>query len=303
MPDFKRFIVNRSVADLRREPQEHVGIYEKDPLQESQLLYGESVKGFSENNSWVFVEALEQQRYTEKDGWTGHPGWIKRSDLIEVESFRNNNATAIKPWINIYADCQSTMPLGSVSFGTSFQTLEQQGEWHRILLPNGDLGAVKKEDLQFAAMSFSDAERRRILSLAELFIGYPYFWGGRSAFCGQKKEKPLTSCDCSGFVNLLYRSQGIALPRDAHDQFLSCNKKEHGGLKPADLIFLASADKPARMGHVMLYAGGDAFIDANITDNKIVKSTGLERFGRALNRLHWGESFGKYVIYFGTLQL
>jgi hypothetical protein len=303
MPDFKTFIVNRSVVDLRREPQEHVGFYEKDPLQESQLLYGESVKGFSENNLWVFVEAVEQQRYTEKDGWTGYPGWIKKSDLIEVKSFRNNNATAIKPWVNIYADCHSSKLLDSVSFGTRFQTFEQQGEWYSVLLPNGSLGAVKGEDLQLVSIAFSEAERRHILSLAESFIGYPYLWGGCSAFRGQKQERPLTSCDCSGFVNLLYRSHGIALPRDAHDQFLRCDKKEHADLKEADLIFLASADKPARISHVMLYAGGDVFIDANITDRKIVKSTGLERFGCALNSLHCGESFGKYVFYFGALQL
>ena len=41
-----------------------------------------------------------------------------------------------------------------------------------------------------------------------MYINSPYLWGGRSPF----------GIDCSGFVQLVYRMNGIQLPRDASDQ-------------------------------------------------------------------------------------
>jgi len=43
---------------------------------------------------------------------------------------------------------------------------------------------------------------------AQRFLNTPYLWGGRSAF----------GMDCSGFVQLVFRSMGIAMPRDARQQ-------------------------------------------------------------------------------------
>lgn len=49
---------------------------------------------------------------------------------------------------------------------------------------------------------------RQLLEDAMLYMNAPYCWGGRSPF----------GIDCSGFVQMTYKLQGISLRRDAHQQ-------------------------------------------------------------------------------------
>ena len=41
-----------------------------------------------------------------------------------------------------------------------------------------------------------------------MFLNAPYLWGGRTVF----------GCDCSGFVQTVYKMMGIALERDSSQQ-------------------------------------------------------------------------------------
>lgn len=49
---------------------------------------------------------------------------------------------------------------------------------------------------------------KQILDTAFLFLNAPYLWGGKSPF----------GIDCSGFTQLVYKLNGIKLPRDAYQQ-------------------------------------------------------------------------------------
>lgn len=95
-------------------------------------------------------------------------------------------------------------------------------------------------------------DRKRIITDAITYLGVPYLWGGRS-----KK-----GVDCSGLVNLLYRAQGILIPRDAQDQCLKSARIEHKDLLPGDLVFFTPQSKPERVTHVALYIDSHRCIEA-----------------------------------------
>jgi len=42
------------------------------------------------------------------------------------------------------------------------------------------------------------------------------------------REDCIAGADCSGIINLIFRSCGIEVPRDSHDQFLKSNKIKKG---------------------------------------------------------------------------
>ena len=52
------------------------------------------------------------------------------------------------------------------------------------------------------------SQKKYLIENALIYLNAPYLWGGRS---------PL-GIDCSGFTQLVYRLQGIKLPRDAYQQ-------------------------------------------------------------------------------------
>lgn len=52
------------------------------------------------------------------------------------------------------------------------------------------------------------SQKKFLIENALIYLNAPYLWGGRSPF----------GIDCSGFTQLIYRLQGIKLPRDAYQQ-------------------------------------------------------------------------------------
>ncbi len=96
-------------------------------------------------------------------------------------------------------------------------------------------------------------DREQLVEDAKKFLDAPYLFGGRSSCLPDK----IASVDCSSLINLLYRGQGISLPRDAHDQFLFGERVATP--LPGDLLYLAKAE---RINHVVLKLFDDIFIES-----------------------------------------
>ncbi len=84
------------------------------------------------------------------------------------------------------------------------------------------------------------------LKTAESFIGVPYLWGGTTAL----------GLDCSGFVQQVYRLNGVALPRDADQQAMLGRKVEEA--RAGDLMFFGAES----VTHVALATSATEFIHA-----------------------------------------
>jgi len=88
-------------------------------------------------------------------------------------------------------------------------------------------------------------------SIAGKMMGSPYLWGGYSS----------KASDCSGFVKLIYFSQGIILARDASQQARygeSVDFKSINNLQTGDLLFFGRSE--AQITHVGFYLEKGNFI-------------------------------------------
>jgi hypothetical protein len=167
--------------------------------------------------------------------------------------------------------------------------------------------------------------RGSIVNTAKLFLGAPYLWGGRSVGFASSKFPVLRSSrsttaegggvqsselnanselkrfasgqpdskrrnthmgvDCSGLINLVFRANNIDIPRNAHVQWLVTPKITHDAMQPGDLIFVSSQGEFSKISHVMIFLGGDEFIEALETGTVVKTDSFGDKFGKTLVEL------------------
>lgn len=98
-----------------------------------------------------------------------------------------------------------------------------------------------------------------VVARGEEYLGVPYKWGGSTP----------AGFDCSGFVQYIYRDQGVSLPRTSRQM-------AHAGaevpadvswLREGDLMLFASAG--SRIDHVAIYAGNNQIIHSSSSGNGV----------------------------------
>lgn len=287
-----QYVVHVPVCDLRREPSSHSNQI-KDPLQESQLLYGERLLVKEMRGDWAFIEALEQKKYMREGCWKGYPGWVKASQITPVQEFPDYNLVVQLPWVQF--------DRLNLSFGTHLKGIQKNENIWTIVLADQSLHEISAHAVSeiISHNRLSLANRLAILHQGLNFLGSPYLWGGRSAF--NRESNFITSMDCSGLTNLLYRVQGFEIPRDAHDQRRQCQEIEFEVLQPADFIFTADIESSERVGHVMLYKEGDTLLEASLDTGCTRFITGKEKLGKPLSEIKSGEHIGKFIVWFGSI--
>jgi cell wall-associated NlpC family hydrolase len=97
------------------------------------------------------------------------------------------------------------------------------------------------------------------VSTGEEHLGVPYKWGGSTP----------SGFDCSGFVQYVYRDQGVSLPRTSRQM-------AHAGVSvPADVSWLREGDlmlfasNGSRIDHVAIYAGDNRIIHSSSSGNGV----------------------------------
>lgn len=117
----------------------------------------------------------------------------------------------------------------------------------------------------------SGVDPQELVNYALQFVGNPYVWGGNSLTHG---------CDCSGFVNLIYRHFGFTgVPR------YSQAFKQYG--RPVAYANIKAGDIVVYPGHVAIYIGNGKIVEAQsskagITCNRRVNCNTITGIRRAL---------------------
>jgi cell wall-associated NlpC family hydrolase len=193
---------------------------------DTQLLLGEPVEVLEEQGGWSKVVALWQASSRDE---RGYPGWVRSTHLgAPVDRSDGPTAYVTTPSTRLWLDDGVV----DISFGTVLWVDVVTDAAVSVVLPGGRTGTLDP-----AAVRLSDKKEPPahgadpVLDAARLFLGVRYLWGGTSAW----------GLDCSGLVHLSWRSQGVLLPRDAHDQAASGKVEEVplDAVQPGDLYFFA----------------------------------------------------------------
>ena len=293
--------VNVPVSDLRAQPHSIARAGVHDPLEETQLLYGEAVRVLKIEDGWAQVEAIEQAEFTHARRWQGYPGWLPAAALAPWSAVWAPTIVVTEPWATTLAD-PFTPRLAPWRFpmGTRLRAAEM-GEtlWKVELLDGSTVWMPHGSARTLAELArLPRLERRRmVLANAQRLIGQPYYWGGLSPRNPEMPDRA-AGMDCSGLIHLAYRAAGMDLPRDAHEQFLRAARIH--ALQPADLLFLSERGNPSRIVHVMLYAGAGELLEGPGTGKSIRRISVAERLGQPLDWIAPGTIVDGQTVFFGT---
>jgi hypothetical protein len=124
---------------------------------------------------------------------------------------------------------------------------------------------VKPQEFAVARLAGKGEEyvREKLVSTAESFLGVPYKWGGVSG---------KTGFDCSGLSMVVYKLNGINLPRNSRTQYKAGRTVRISELRKGDLVFF-STEGGHKVSHVGIYIGGGQFIHAPKRGKKIEFAT------------------------------
>ncbi|SFK11475.1 NlpC/P60 family protein [Celeribacter neptunius] len=227
-----RYRVSLPVSDLRRAP---------GGARDRQLLWGEAFDVLEIHDGWAFGIAARD----------GYVGYIEEADLDpdhEVTHLISARATHLYP-----RDDFKTEAVTSLSFGSQVRVVDERKKFMEI---EGGL-FVPKAHIRPVDRPFSDP-----VTIAQLFFGTPYLWGGNSAF----------GIDCSGLAQAGLLACGVACPGDS-DMQMGLGAPVTGAYQRGDLLFWK--------GHVALCVDPEVMIHANAHHMAVA----YEPIERAISRI------------------
>jgi cell wall-associated NlpC family hydrolase len=198
----------------------------------SQLLIGEPVLVLEQRDGWSHVAAPWQASSRDRQGY---PGWLRSSHLAEPVD-RSDGPVAYVD--RLHATC--TLPGGrtvELSLGTRLPVDSVDPGTVTVRLPGSGRGELPSGSVRLCDEDGNPpADPAPVLDAARAFLGLGYLWGGTSAW----------GVDCSGLVHLAWRSRGVLLPRDAHDQAAAGSVEDVplDEVRAGDLYFFARPGRP-----------------------------------------------------------
>lgn len=221
-----RRIITGSQA-LRRQPA-------SDAPLETQMLFGEIFEVESEQDGWAKGRAALDQ----------YPGFVRLDALGAIGPLPTHLISVQRSFVYKNADLKSPL-LFWLSMNAKLALTAHMNGFSRI----ENLGWVYSKHTQPVGAHAAD-----FVSVAEIFTGTPYLWGGRDGL----------GVDCSGLVQIALQRAGISCPRDTGQQIELGQPVavELRSLKRGDLIFW--------QGHVGMMRSVSELLHANAYHMQVV---------------------------------
>ena len=131
-------VSNLPVSDLRGQPHTTAQRGVHDPLQKTQLLYGEPVRVLKIEDGWANVEAIEQAEFTHARRWQGYPGWVPATALVPWNQLRSPTIVVTEKWASALVDAFTTrLSPWQFPLGTCLRATDMGGQLWRVELLDG----------------------------------------------------------------------------------------------------------------------------------------------------------------------
>jgi len=219
----------------------------------SQARLAEPIRVLSQRDGWYEIEQSDTYR-----------GWVSPTDVVLVtkaywDEYQQSEMVLITHhFVYIYPENDldpsgkdaSTITSGA-TLGTMLKLVNQESSAYKVELPDGKIGYLPLEQGQiiprFNKIARGNADS--IIALAKEFIGLPYYWAGTTPY----------GYDCSGFIQTIFKMNGIHLLRDADQQYEQGEEiATRDRLIKGDVVFW-STYKPGA-SHVGIYIGNNEYI-------------------------------------------
>ena len=194
----------------------------------SQLLSGETVTVTEQRADWLHVR-----------GEDGYEGWTHAGYLAAATGHESSWRVSLGCVVREGTGQPRALPLGARLAPSA-------------VIVDGDTMSPDQRDGRFPTNAAAIGT-----SASSLFAGASYQWGGVTPW----------GCDCSGFVQRVFRLHGVGLPRDAWQQAGIGEElaRDAGAAHAAgDLLFFSDRDD-ARVTHVGIALGGGRMVHSSLT--------------------------------------
>ncbi|MEE2525503.1 NlpC/P60 family protein [Hyphobacterium sp. HN65] len=217
--------VTAGCTAIRREPRD-------DGAMDTQALFGEVFAVLEERDGWAWG-------FSRYDGYVG---WVDMTALSQPVSPATHRVSALRTYLFSEPDLKSA-PNCLVSMNAKIAAGQQEGRFIDV----GGRGWI----FEGHVVPLGHAEPD-FVSVAERFVGSPYFWGGKESL----------GLDCSGLLQCALEAAGIPVLRDAWMQEADLGARypvipNTAARRRGDVVFWA--------GHVGIMTDADHIVHANAT--------------------------------------
>jgi cell wall-associated NlpC family hydrolase len=197
----------------------------------NQLVFGEAIEIINKDANWIFI----------KSSYDGYEGWIDEKQINYLTQIEHTN------WIKNSSFLFSNHQQISTPYGK--QTLYSGafvGKTTSVFSIGNQLYRLTKKN-----------QPKSLIAFAKQFLNTSYLWGGKS----------IAGIDCSGFTQLVFRSQKQFIPRDASQQVQLGKEIPFNEHQEGDLAFFTNpAGKVIHVGLILknsriIHASGRVKID------------------------------------------